>query len=464
MGLTDILLWIVIGISIYFSSWWLIALNRTLKQAHLFDAETALEYTNQNLKELPIVTVIIPLWNEEKTIQATIQSVLNLNYPHDKLEIIIVNDGSTDNSEKQIFETFPQLQKIRPREISLKTIIGVFRKIFLREIKIRKNQTIKYIYQKNAGKGVALNVGITIAKGKYYAGLDSDSYVAKNTLIKMIATLTYQNNKLNTNRVITITPAMRISYPKTIVQYLQHYEYLMSMFVARIMSDHDMIYVTPGPFSLYDREKIIELGGYHEDQKQILTEDQELAYRIQDCHYYIKQCPNAYVYSTGPSTLKGLLNQRNRWFKGSLICLSNYRHMIMNREYGDFGIQQMSINILRVFLSLSVLYIFYVITIDPIIQLIQRMALYHFDIWPFIRDFGMNFNLLNYNYPRLLASGIILLIGILMLLLSHVNANIKIKKKDFKYLVIYFLIYHILMAYVMLKVIIDLLLGRKQWW
>jgi len=464
MGLFDILLWTVIAISVYFSAWWLIALNRTLANSRLFDKESAKKYLSENIKELPVVTVIIPLWNEQKTIKGTIQSVLDIDYPKDKLEIIIVNDGSTDDSEYEIFEIIDEFKKIKTEQRSLKVVNGITRKIYYKEIKRKNNQSIKYIYQKNAGKGVALNVGITLAQGKYYAGLDSDSYVAKSTLLKMLATLVYYNKKLKTNKVITITPAMRISYPNTIVRYLQHYEYLMSMFVARIMSEHDMIYVTPGPFSLYDRKKIIELGAYHENQREILTEDQELAYRIQDSQYYIKQCANGYVYSTGPETLKGLLRQRNRWFKGSLICLSNYRHMIFNKEFGDFGIQQMSINLLRVFLSISVLYIFYILTINPIIQLFQRMSLYGFDIWPFITDFGIRFNLLNYNYPRLIGSGIILLLGILMLVMSHINANIGIEKKDLKYLVVYFLVYHIMMAYVMLVVIFEIIIGKKQWW
>lgn len=461
----DILLWVVIAISIYISIWWLIALNKTLAESKTFSYDEAEAYLKTRIKSLPKVSVTVPLWNEEKTIFATINSVLDLKYPKDKLELIIINDGSKDNSEEEIFKAIPELRKVKSEEKTIKTIVGVKRKIFLREIITKSKVNVKYVFQPNSGKGVGLNVAITISDGDYFAALDADSFVESETLMKMLATFYHCNDKLGTDRVITITPAMRIKNPKTTIEYFQHYEYLMSMFVARIMSEHDMIYVAPGPFSLYNKRKIVELGGCHENQRQILTEDQELAYRVQDNQYLIKQCPNGYVYTTGMPTLKKLLWQRNRWFKGSIICFYMYRHMFFNKKYGDFGYQQMAINGLRVFLALAALYIFYELTIHPVLKIVHKMSLYSFDFWPFLEDLlKLDFDILGLNYARLVASLIILFIGLILLILSFINANTKIERKDLKYIAVYFFLYHILMSYVMLRVVIDLLIGKKQWW
>lgn len=462
MAFYDVILWVVIGLSVYISIWWLIALNVTLVESKLFDKESAKKYIFENINELPKVSVIVPLWNEENTVVGTLKSIINLDYPKDKLEILIVNDGSKDKSEENIFDFFKILKTKKRESKKIKTVSGIVRKIDLIQAKW-KDIDIKYIHQPNSGKGVGLNVAISLLSGKYFAALDADSYVDNDTLLKMIATYHYQEEK-NQRKVGAVTPAMMVHNPKTVIEYFQHYEYLMSMLAARIMSEHDMIYVTPGPFSLYDTQIIKSLEGFHENQRQILTEDQELAYRLQDNHYLIKQCANGYVYSKGPPTLKALIKQRNRWFKGSLICVALYKHMIWNKEYGDFGIQQMSINVLRVFLSVSVLYIFYEITIQPITKSLNNMYLYGFDIWPFLQNYKFSIDLLIWNYPRLLASLVIMGIGLLMLVLSFINAHKKIEKKDYKYIALFFFVYHIIMSFVMIKVIFELIIGKREWW
>lgn len=136
---------VVYFIGLYFVIFWLV----------IYFTEDSKEKKIQPLKKFPKVSVIIPAYNEEKKILVSIKSLLRLNYPKNKLEIIVVNDGSTDNTRK-VVEDFIKTSK--------KNIILI-------------NQT-------NKGKGVALNKGIKVSTGEYVACLDADSRVLQDSLKK----------------------------------------------------------------------------------------------------------------------------------------------------------------------------------------------------------------------------------------------------------------------------------------
>ena len=135
-----------------------------------------------------------------------------------------------------------------------------------------------------------------IAKGEFFACLDADSYVEKDTLTKMLVLYEKENDP----DLTIVTPAMKVKKPKNLIQKLQRVEYILTLFVSRLMSRLDCIYVAPGPFSLYRKKTIIDMGGFEVGN---LTEDQEIAYRAQKHQYKIKQCYNAYVYTIAPKTL-----------------------------------------------------------------------------------------------------------------------------------------------------------------
>ena len=94
------------------------------------------------------------------------------------------------------------------------------------------------------------------------------------------------------------------------------------IFVGRLTSQLDSLYVAPGPFSLYKTKVIRKLGGFDETS---LTEDQEIAYRVQKHNYKIKQCFDGYVETEAPRAFKGFYKQRKRWYKGGLSCVYKYK-------------------------------------------------------------------------------------------------------------------------------------------
>ena len=324
---------------------------------------------------------------------------------------------------------------------------------------IKKNRkfNIKLINQKNQGKAQSLNNALEVAKGEFFACLDADSFVEPKTLKKMLKIYEYEDKSL-----AIVTPAMKVKSPKTFLQKIQWVEYLVSLFIARLMSYLDCIYVAPGPFSLYRTRIIKKIGGF--DRKNI-TEDQEIAYRAQKHHYKIKQCYNGYVYTIAPSHLRGLYKQRNRWLKGGLLNILKYKKLMWNRKYGDFGIMQMSMNLIIFFVSLATLFFFGIYVLKPLYDFIRHLYLVNFDIWPFIKDI-MNFKflILNIDLEKMIILYILLAISLSIIYISYKNANEDFKKKSIISLLSYFLVYYIIMAFIILVMFFEVWIEKRHKW
>jgi len=381
-----------------------------------------------HISRFPFVSILIPSFNEQDTIIKTLQSVTNLDYPRDKLEIIVINDGSTDNTKEKV-------------------------------IKFIKNNNfkIKLINQKNQGKAQSMNNALKITKGEFFACLDADSFVETKTLKKMLTIYEEEDKNL-----AIVTPAMKVKSPKTFLQKIQWIEYLVSLFIGRLLGYLDCIYVAPGPFSLYRTETIKKMGNF---DTQTITEDQEIAYRAQKHHYKIKQCYNGYVYTIAPSNLRMLYKQRNRWLKGGFLNILKYKKLIWNKKYGDFGIMQMSINLIVFFISLTTLFFFGFYVLKPLYEFIRNIYLVNFDVMPFITDITrIKFVFLNLDVEKIIILYLLLAISFVIIYLSHKNANERFKKKSIFALLGYFLIYYVIMSLIILIIFFELLIEKKHEW
>lgn len=248
--------------------------------------------------QTPSVAVIVPCWNEADTFVATCNSLLALSYPKEKLEIILVNDGSTDNTPNVMeqFTTHPQ---------------------------------IRVIHKENGGKHTALNAGLAITDAEFVGCLDADSFVESDALCEILPCFTDA-------RVGAVTAAMSVHRPESFIQHMQHAEYIFGITMRHAMSSINGLYVTPGPFSFYRRSVIKELGDFRYGHQ---TEDMEMALRIQQAGYKIENAVRARVYTKTPHTLGKLIKQRTRWTSGFLRnVLGEYRQLLGNRAYGVLGI------------------------------------------------------------------------------------------------------------------------------
>jgi cellulose synthase/poly-beta-1,6-N-acetylglucosamine synthase-like glycosyltransferase len=253
----------------------------------------------------PVVSVVVPAYNEGEHIEKTINSLFELDYPKEKLDIIIVDDGSTD-------DTYSQSKKF-------------------------EQKGIKVLTKENGGKGTALNHGIKHAKGELVATMDADSFVTPPTIKELLPLF-------DDEEVMAVTPAVKACPKNKLLVELQRVEYLMILFSRKLLSFIDSVPVTPGPFSMF-RTKVFDIvGGF--DEKN-LVEDQEICLRIQSANYKVKSSMTALVYTEVPQSMGELLKQRVRWQRGGLRNYWKYRFMI-RPEFGDFGMFFVPLNYITI--------------------------------------------------------------------------------------------------------------------
>lgn len=246
---------------------------------------------------LPTVAIIVPCLNEGETVAATADSLLALQYPKEKLSIILVDNGSTDDTPSIMarYAGYPQVTILR---------------------------------EERRGKHNAVNAGIAATSAELIGCLDADSFVEPDALLEIIPSL-------RDGSVGATTAAMSVHKPGNLLQHMQNAEYIFGITLRHVLSSINGIYVTPGPFSLYRREAVLALGGFREGHK---TEDLEMALRLQRAGYWIENAPRARVYTKAPRTVGSLLAQRTRWTTGFMRNVGfEYRDLIGNRRYGALG-------------------------------------------------------------------------------------------------------------------------------
>lgn len=266
----------------------------------------------KKLSYYPSVTIIVPCWNEERTVSGTIESLLALNYPKDKLGVIIIDDGSTDT-------TWHVIQKFK------------------------NNPQVSLIKKENGGKHTAVNLGIQESTAELIGCLDADSFVEKNALLEIAEAFNEDAE------MMAATPMLIVHEPKTILQKMQKTEYHAGAFLKRLLSPLDAIYVTPGPFSIFRRTVFAKIGLY---KKAHNTEDMEFALRMQKHHMRIRNIHTAHVHTTTPNTLYKLYRQRLRWAYGIMKNTLDYRFMLFRREYGVLGMIALPLSFFGVFVFL----------------------------------------------------------------------------------------------------------------
>ncbi len=245
----------------------------------------------------PSVAIIVPCYNEEETVAATCDSLLALDYPKDKLEIILVDDGSTDATPSAM-------------------------------ARYAHHPHVRVIRKENGGKHTALNAGIAATDAEFVGCLDADSFVESDALREIIPCFANE-------RVAAATAAMSVHRPKNVVEHMQNAEYIFGITFRHAIASINGIYVTPGPFSFYRSSVIEELGGFRHGHQ---TEDMEMALRIQQAGYEIENAPHARVYTKAPRTIPKLIKQRTRWTSGFIRnVLGEYRSLILNRRQGALG-------------------------------------------------------------------------------------------------------------------------------
>jgi len=295
----------------------------------------------------PSVAFLVPCYNEEKTIAKTIKSLLSLNYPKEKLSILIIDDGSRDDS----YQIARQLQK--------------------------KNPIIQVYHKENGGKYTALNHGLEQTKAEFIATLDADSVVDSEVLKIMIPYFSDPNTK-------AVTSSIKIYQPKGLLRHVQNIEYILGIALRKVQSFLGSINVTPGPMTIFRREVFAEIGNYRLGHN---TEDFEMALRMQKHNFQIENAINAYVYTVAPNRLGVLYRQRKRWYQGILRNGWDYRSLF-GKKHGNLGLFILPATLLGI--------IFLLVSSSYFLFRLVKMSLTSFSSW---RAIGFDLSQIDPTWP-----------------------------------------------------------------
>ncbi len=375
---------------------------------------------NLELLSYPTVTIAVPCYNEQATIEKTVNSLLELDYPKDKISIFLIDDGSKDNTWN-IIKTF------------------------------ENNPSIHIFHKENGGKHTALNLALENSTAEFFGCLDADSFV-NNQALKRIMKY-FENDP----RTMAVAPSIMVCNANNILQTAQKVEYDMAIYTKKMLGFMGGIHVTPGPFSIFRKKVFDDLGPYHKAHN---TEDQEIALRMQEHGYKIDHCPDARVYTNAPESVVKLYRQRLRWIYGFIKNLVDYRRLLFRKKYGAVALFTLPSGLISV---LGVVFLFITITFNIIKFFVIKFEQ--------IQTIGFkNFFSLNYKFDwffvntkaALFFSIILYILVIISVLIGRKMAG---GKARLSISVFYFIIiYSVIAPFWMLRAIYNAIVSKESSW
>jgi cellulose synthase/poly-beta-1,6-N-acetylglucosamine synthase-like glycosyltransferase len=287
----------------------------------------------------PPVTVIVPAYNEVRTVVASIRSLLQLRYP--QFEVIVVNDGSKDETLAALRDAFhlrPFPEALRVR-LPTARVHGVYRSL--------THVDLRVIDKENGGKADALNVGINAARYPLFCALDADGILQPDSLRRAVRPFLEDSRTVATGGIIRIANGcevvggwlMRAGLPRHPLALVQVVEYCRAFLFGRLgWNPLNSVLVISGAFGVFQKEVVIEAGGY---RVGLSGEDMELVVRLHrrlrefKTPYRITFVPDPVCWTEAPERLCVLRDQRVRWQRGLCESLS-LNSGLMHSSRGGF--------------------------------------------------------------------------------------------------------------------------------
>jgi cellulose synthase/poly-beta-1,6-N-acetylglucosamine synthase-like glycosyltransferase len=289
------------------------------------------------------ISILIPAADEEKSIVDTVRSLLMINYG--EFEIIVINDGSTDETLTRLIDVYELRRMDRPykRTIPTDEVRAVYGSL------AHPNLTV--VDKAKAGKADALNVGINLARYPLYCSIDADSIIEDNALLRVVKPfLEKPIETIAAGGIVRIVNGCevkdgrvtRIALSDRALPILQVVEYLRAFLTGRVgWSSLQSLLIISGAFGIYKKQEVIEIGGYaHETD----TEDLELVVRLHEHmrrkkrKYRVVFVPDPVCWTEAPETLPVLARQRNRWHRGLLQTIWLHKRMLFNPAHANVGL------------------------------------------------------------------------------------------------------------------------------
>lgn len=291
------------------------------------------------------VSILVPTYNEERTIAHSVRSFLSLHYP--EFEVIVVADGPKDQTLEVLKEAFRlvEVEWVYRRALPTKPVRAVYRSLVYPNLIV--------VEKENGGKADALNAGLNLARYPLFCAVDADSLLDAQALLRASRLF------LEDPRVLAVGGTIRplngaavregvveaLHLPRGFLEKMQIIEYARAFFMGRAgWSALGALLIISGAFGLFRREEVLRVGGYRTDT---VGEDMELVVRLhrrareEGQEYRIVYTPDPICYTEVPADWATLRRQRNRWHRGLWEVLWSHRGMFFNPRYGRLGLVAM---------------------------------------------------------------------------------------------------------------------------
>src|SRR5260221_104350 len=298
------------------------------------------------LKETPLsppITIIAPAHNEQDSIRIAVRNLLQLDYP--QLEVIVVNDGSSDRTLDEMREEF-RLRLVRAvyvPEMKSAAVRGLYRSgVDPRLLVIDK--------EPGGSKADAVNAGLNAATSPYVCVVDADSVLERDALLRiMLPILADPKRVVSVGGIVRVLNGSeieggrmrRVRLPRKSIEVIQVVEYLRAFLIGReAWGRGNMLTIISGAFGIFRTDLVLAVGGY---RSHAIGEDFDLVTRLhrnlmeKGADYRIEFVPDPVCWTEVPSDLRSLGRQRARWHKGLLDVLWPNRGMLFRPRYGRIG-------------------------------------------------------------------------------------------------------------------------------
>ncbi|QLE03070.1 glycosyltransferase family 2 protein [Galbibacter sp. BG1] len=344
---------------LYILSWLFLAFGVIVCLGYLFFAVYSFleirEYKRRNLlkneiallqsSSLPPVSILAPAFNEAANVVDNVRSLLTINYPF--YEIVVINDGSKDDTLARLIKSFNLVEDDTLYHDFIDT--QPIKSVYVSKNKSFKN--LKVIDKKNGGKADALNAGINICRNDLICSIDVDCILEGDAILKMVKPFLNGKKKvIAAGGIIRIANScvvedgriVEVRLPDTYIARAQVIEYFRAFLMGRMAwSRIDGLLLISGAFGMFDKDTVMEAGGYNTNT---VGEDMELLVRMRRRMrkkkepYSVGFIPDPLCWTEVPQKWRILHRQRNRWARGTAETLYMHRGMIFNPKYRILGL------------------------------------------------------------------------------------------------------------------------------
>jgi cellulose synthase/poly-beta-1,6-N-acetylglucosamine synthase-like glycosyltransferase len=294
---------------------------------------------------MPIVrpiSVIVPAFNEGRGIVESVRSLLSLQYP--VFEVVVVNDGSTDDTLARLTEAFDlKMSKfVFRRSLPTKPLRGIYRSPLQPKLVV--------VDKVNGKKADAMNAGLNVSRYPLFCAVDGDSVLEKDALLKVVRPfLEDPERTIGAGGIIRLSngcdveggQVVRVGLPRNWIARFQILEYLRAFLGGRMgMAMMRSTLIVSGAFGIFRKDIAMACGGYRTES---VAEDMDLVVRMQKhMHerkkpFRIQFIPDPICWTEAPEKMRVLARQRSRWHRGLIQTLITYRRMLFNPRYGVAG-------------------------------------------------------------------------------------------------------------------------------